>query len=524
MELLNSTFTLAMAAAFSIIIAQALSHISVNYVSMIVGVAIALIPLLNKQVAPFNSHIFMELIVAPLLFFEGQKTRIHNIRKNIYRILGITVVMVVIALIVAGFSAAWIGAISLPVAFIISSISTPTDATATQSVTVGLKVPRRVNASLKAESLFNDASGIILLNMATLWFANGYINYGQTIVQFLYASIGGAIIGLILAWIMVIFRQFLIRSRFNSLNAQNLLYISTPFFIYIIAEHFEFSGIIAVVVAGLLHNAETQESLLINSRQIHMGIDLRELISEIFNSMVFIILGIMMVRISRNRLFNHDAGKWLLVGIMIYLANVIVRYLYSLIALKFNHHEAIVFALGGIHGAVTLSLALTLSASFLGNTNYNMVIMSEGVLILLSMIVATIVFQFILPHQKSEQEALKVVNKIRNDMVKKALLAVHHMYLPSRVRRYVIYMLLTQRKAISTRESIKTLVKSLDQPNFTDQENYLMRMAFFRAFAVERNYLEMISQKDEEYEDYILDLYDDVLLAQSLIIEPYDED
>ena len=49
-------------------------------------------------------------------------------------------------------------------------------------------------------------------------------------------------------------------------------------------------------------------------------------------------------------------------------------------------------------------------------------------------------------------------------------------------------------------------------------------MAFFRAFAVERNYLEMISQKDEEYEDYILDLYDDVLLAQSLIIEPYDED
>lgn len=524
MELLVSSFTLALAAAISIIIAQALSRISVNYISMLVGITIALIPFLNQQVAPFNSHIFMEMIVAPLLFFEGQKTKIINIRKNFRSIVGITVLMVIIALIIAGFGAAWIGGLTLPVAFIISSISTPTDATATQSVTVGLKVPRKVDASLKAESLFNDASGIILLNMAVLWFSNGYINYGQTIVQFLYSSIGGAIVGLILAWIIVIIRQTIVRSRFNSLNAQNLIYIFTPFVIYAIAEHFEFSGIIAVVVAGLLHNAETQESLLINSRQIHMGIDLRELISEIFNSMVFVILGLMMVRISRNRLFNHDAGKWFLVGLVIYLANVFVRYLYSLIALKYNNHEATVFAFGGVHGAVTLSLALTLSAASLGNSNYNMIIMSEGVLILLSMIIATILFQFILPHLPSEKEALKEVNKIRNDMVKRALTEVHHMYLPSRVRRYVTYMLLTQKRAISTRESLKILIKSIDQPTFTEEEDYLMRLAFFRAFAIERNYLEMISQKNKEYESYLLNLYDDVLLAQSLIIEPYDED
>lgn len=524
MELLNSTFTLALASAISIIIAQALSRISVNYISMIIGIIIALIPLLNDQVAPFDSHVFMELIVAPLLFFEGQKTHIHNIHKNIYRILGITVIMVVIALIVGGFAAAWIGSLSLPIAFIISSISTPTDATATQSVTEGLRVPRRVNASLKAESLFNDASGIILLNMALLWFTNGYINYGQTIIQFLYASIGGALAGLILAWIIVVFRQFLVRTRFNSLNAQNILYIFTPFIIYIIAEHFKFSGIIAVVVAGLIHNAETQESLLINSRQIHMGIDLRDLISEIFNSMVFVILGVMIVRISRNRLFNHAAGTWFLVGAAIYLANVIVRYFYSLIILKFNNREAVVFAFGGVHGAVTLALALTLSASTLGNTNFNMIIMSEGVLILLSMLVATIIFQFILPHLPSEHEALKAINKIRSEMVKQALVEIHHMYLPGRVRRYVIYMLLTQKRSISTRESLKTLIKSLNQPTFTDQEEYLMRLAFFRAFAIERDYLEKISQKNKEYEDYLLDLYDNILLAQSLIIEPYDED
>lgn len=524
MELMVSTFTLAIASALSIIIAQAFNRVSVNYISMIIGIIIALIPFLNRQVAAFDSEIFMELIVAPLLFFEGQKTRFHNVRSNLKKIISITVVMIVLILIVAGFGASWVGNVSLPVAFIIASISTPTDATATSAVTDGLKMPRRVNASLQAESLFNDASGIILLNMAILWFTNGYINYGQTIGDFIYSSVGGAILGLILGWAIIIFRQLLMRSTLNSLNAQNLLYVLTPLIIYALAEEFNLSGIIAVVVAGLLHNAETQQSILLNSRQIHMGRDLQSLISEIFNSMVFVILGILMVRISRNRLGNHFAWQWILVGITIYLANVIVRYLYSLLALKYDHHEATVFALGGIHGAVTLSLALTLSGKFLGRDNYNLIIMSEATLILLSMIVPTIVFQFILPHQITDQVALQTIERVRQEMVKRAIKEIHYMYLPQRVKKYVIYMLLTQKKAIPFKESIKTLLKTINYPEFTPQEQYLQRMAFYRAFEVEREYLEMIGQKEIRYRKYILSLYNDVLLAESLIIEPEESD
>ena len=104
MELMISTFTLAIAAAISIIIAQAVDKVSVNYVSMLVGIIIGLIPFLNSQVASFDSEIFMELIVAPLLFFEGQKTRIHNIGRRIKEIIGLTVIMVLLALIISGFS------------------------------------------------------------------------------------------------------------------------------------------------------------------------------------------------------------------------------------------------------------------------------------------------------------------------------------------------------------------------------------------------------------------------------------
>lgn len=468
MELMISTFTLAIAAAISIIIAQAIDKVSVNYISMIIGIIIGLIPFLNQQIASFDSEIFMELIVAPLLFFEGQKTRIHNVGRRIKEIIGLTIIMVLLALIVSGFSIHLLADVSLPLAFIIGSISTPTDATASEAVTNGLRMPRRVTSALKAESLFNDASGIILLNMSLLWFANGYINYGQTIQDFCISSIGGAILGFAVAWVIIIFRQTLVRSRFNSLNAQNL-------------------------------------------------------ISDIFNSMVFIILGLMMVRISRNKLFNGDLAKWIIVGIIVYLANLLVRYLYGRLIIRYDRRESIVFSLGGIHGAVTLALALTISVDFLGSQSYNLVIMSEAVLIILSMLVPTIVFQFILPHNVSDEEAHIVMDKIRSEMVKRALVAVHKMYLPQRVKRHVIYTLLNQKRVVKTREYIRVLLKTIDQPNLSKSEQYLQRLAFFRAFAIEREYLEMIGQKEGKYRTYILNLYNDVLLAESLIIEPEDE-
>lgn len=478
-----STFTLAIAAAISIIIAQAIDKVSVNYISMIIGIIIGLIPFLNQQIASFDSEIFMELIVAPLLFFEGQKTRIHNVGRRIKEIIGLTIIMVLLALIASG----------------------------------------KLTSALKAESLFNDASGIILLNMSLLWFANGYINYGQTIQDFCISSIGGAILGFAVAWVIIIFRQTLVRSRFNSLNAQNLIYILTPLALYALAEHLHVSGIIAVVVAGLLHNAESQQSLLLNSRQVHMSQDLQNLISDIFNSMVFIILGLMMVRISRNKLFNGDLAKWIIVGIIVYLANLLVRYLYGRLIIRYDRRESIVFSLGGIHGAVTLALALTISVDFLGSQSYNLVIMSEAVLIILSMLVPTIVFQFILPHNVSDEEAHIVMDKIRSEMVKRALVAVHKMYLPQRVKRHVIYTLLNQKRVVKTREYIRVLLKTIDQPNLSKSEQYLQRLAFFRAFAIEREYLEMIGQKEGKYRTYILNLYNDVLLAESLIIEPEDE-
>ncbi|QNQ81715.1 cation:proton antiporter [Lactobacillus sp. PV012] len=524
MELMISTFYLTFAAAISIIIAQALEKISVNYISMLIGVIFALVPFLNHHVAPFNSETFMELIIAPLLFFEGQKTQLYNIRNRFKSILGITVVMVLFAVIAAGFSIHYLSNLGIALSFIIASISAPTDATATESVTNNLILPHKVEGSLKTESLFNDASGIILLDMALLWFENGTINYGQTLQNFLFSSLGGAAIGFVIGWIFIMFRQFLTRSRFNALNAQNIIYLLSPFLIYAIAEELSVSGIIAVVVAGLFHNAERQYSVLLNPRQVQIGSNLQSLISEIFNSIVFVILGLMIIRIGYNRILNSQIWLWLAVGTIIYLANLIVRFLYSLLIMKFDSKNAAIFALGGVHGAVTLALALTISQKFLGQSNYNLLMMSEATLILLSMIIPTIIFPFILPHQLSDYESQRMTIKFRNEMVKQAIIAVHHMYLPKKVKRHILFSLLLQKQAINTPDSLRQIFRTIDQPSLSSEERYLERLAYYRVFAIERNYLEEIAQKESKYQKCLLTLYNEILIAESLTLEDYIEE
>lgn len=520
MNLMISTFILILAAAVSIFLSQVFSKISVSYISMIVGAIIFLIPVIGTHVQSFSSDIFIGTVVAPLLFFEGQATRLNLVGKELKHIIQTTVVLVILCLVFAGFGVWFATGVSLPLAFILAAISTPTDATAMESVTNGLKAPQEEGVYLKMESLFNDASGIILLNMAILWYINGYINYGETIVDFLISAGGGIVIGSVIAWVMVLFRQILMRSTYNSLNAQMILYIVTPLIIYYLAEIVHVSGIIAVVCAGLVHNAEAQRSRLTNAPQVHFGFDLVSMITEILNSMVFVILGFMFTQIISHEKFSYNSVTWLIIGATMYVINVLIRYIYGRSRLKFDNHSGWIFALGGVHGAVTLALAYTLAEFHVKTADFNLVLMSESVLIILSLLVPTIAFRFLLKKDVTNTEVSEEINKIRVEMVHRAIAAVEKMYLPDNVKQSVIFDLMAQKQRTKTKDFVKAWIDVVRHPEFTGDEKELEMRAFMNALAQERQYLDMISQSEVKYQNYVFGLYNEILMAESLVIGP----
>ena len=83
--MLVSTIVLMVAAVLSSIISSFFPHFSINYISIFVGLIIGLVPFFNSCVAPFRTEVFM-YIVAPLIYFKGQSTRINLIGKRLRQI------------------------------------------------------------------------------------------------------------------------------------------------------------------------------------------------------------------------------------------------------------------------------------------------------------------------------------------------------------------------------------------------------------------------------------------------------
>lgn len=362
-------------------------------------------------------------------------------------------------------------------AFILAAISTPTDATATESVTHGLKLPKKIPFYLKDESLFNDASGIILLNMAVDWYLHQELRIGQAIGNFLYSAGGGIFLGALVATLLVFLRQESFRSKYH-LSAGvampvEVIFFLTPLIIYFLAEKIHVSEIIAVVAAGLIHNVESERSRLTNA---------------------FIF-------------YN---------GIILYLANLLIRYFYyrfsPSIKGKTSNKEALIFSLGGIHGAVTFALAYTLYDLRINVADFHLILVSEITLILLSMIVPTIVFHIILDKDIPDFDQRKEVDRVRVAMIEYAMDQMKKIYLPKKIRKQLKFDLRAQMNQTSMVDFARKIKYTIKQKEF--------RAEVYRyAFRQERDYLGKIAQQEREYRRGFLALYRQILMSEVVFLD-----
>jgi CPA1 family monovalent cation:H+ antiporter len=234
----------------------------------------------------------------------------------------------------------------------------------------------------------------------------------------------------------------------------------------------------------------------------------------------------MFIKILVNEQFGHGSLNFLLIGLVLYISNVLVRYSYGRLRLSFKNRPAWIFALGGVHGAVTLALAYTLTDTAVGRGDFNLVLMAASTLIILSMVVPTIIFRWLLKPALTDDEATSEIDQIRVAMVHHAIDTVQKMYLPSNVKESVIFDLMTQKQRTRTRDFARAWVDVVRRPEFTGAEKELEMRAFMNALEQERQYLDMISQREVKYQKYVFKLYNETLLAESLVIGPtiFDKD
>jgi len=528
MTFLISTGVLVIAAMLSIVINRRwLPRLSVNYVSMLLGAIIALVPLLNGLVARFDSDIFIGLIVAPLLYFEGQNTRLNLVGRHVREIISLTVGMVVLCAVVAGLGTHFLTNVGLPLAFILAAISTPTDATATESVTMGRELPTREGIGLKLESLFNDASGIILLNMAILWYVNGYVNYSQTLGDFVYSAGGGIVFGGLISGAIVYVRQLMLRSKVNFINNTynngtplKVIYLMTPFVLYFGAEAIGVSGIIAVVFAGLVHNAEGERSALANPQLANDLYALVGLLSDVLNSIVFVVLGIMILRTTLDQSVSYNGSLvWIAIGIILYLANLLARYVYIRLVHHISNRESWIFALGGIHGAVTFALAFTVAETQVKTADFNLVLMSESLLIILSLVVPTIIFRWLLPKVQVDVDGATRLATVREQMIEVGVQTLWAMPISQESKDAVTFDLRSQNGHTTVPQFWAEWRRMVQHPEYTPDQLRKLMVVYRNIFQAERVYL--LQQYEENHvlnEDLFNELYREIGMAEMVIL------
>lgn len=529
MGLVISTAVLVVAAMVSIVINRRwLPRLSVNYVSMLLGAVLALVPVLNDLVEKFNSEIFIGLIVAPLLYFEGQSTRLNLVGRHVKEIISLTVGMVLLCAVAAGLSSHFITGVGLPLAFILAAISTPTDATATESVTMGRVLPRREQISLKLESLFNDASGIILLNMAILWYVNGYINYSQTLWDFVYSAGGGVVFGGVISALIVYLRQLMLRSRVNFINNTynngtplKVVFLMTPFVLYFGAEAVGVSGIIAVVVAGLVHNAESERSALANPQLSSDTYQLTGLLEDLLNSIVFLVLGIVLTRTTFDQSVTaQNSWQWVTLGVVLYLANLLLRYVYVRLIHRVPNREAWIFALGGIHGAVTFALAFTVAETQVKTADFNLVLMSESLLIILSLLVPTILFRWLLPRVRVDGDFAVQMATVREQMIEVGVQTLWALPISHEFKAAVTFDLKSQNGHTTLRQFVKEWRRMVQHAEYTPDQMRELTAVYRQVFQTERAFLTQQFEAEHQIsEDLFNSLYREITMAEMVILE-----
>ncbi|MCC3163839.1 MULTISPECIES: sodium:proton antiporter [Lactiplantibacillus] len=522
MSMFIALFVVLVAVAVSELIARLLPRISSTYFNLLFGIILAAWPMTSRYIPEFDNEFFMIVILAPLLFFEGQRTQILQVQQRLKQIIGTAGILAIISAVVITMILPNLFNMTFPLALIMVAISTPTDATALESVIGGRAFPRSSHEQLTLESLFNDATGLVLLQAGIIWWQTGHFNFLQNAGTLLYAAGGGALIGFMIALLFMVIRQWLLRTSINAIYAQNLVYLLTPIIIYILAEAIGVSGIIAVVIAGLVNNSEANRSRFSSPRQMHLGLNLVNFLTSILNGMVFVILGLNLELIFTSQYFIHNNNwQWLMIGVTVYLGLLVCRLLYA--KYKVGDHSwrsAGLFSLGGVHATVTLAMTFSLRGTLATNL-YNQVILVEVVVIILSMVTATVVFNLKLPVDFDARNRPSRQREIRDEMVKSGIERVKKMDLDPAVRALVMYDLQDQIRSNTLRSFFKQWHGvSQHQEKINVLQSVDQRRALMHAFNEERRYLHSLALTHQIPSDEIYDLYSEVLLAESLVLDP----
>ena len=366
------------------------------------------------DVLRLNSELFLAFIIGPLLFREGEEADVKGIVKH-----GRTVTLLVFpvvfltTLIVGIISHNFYAAIPLTACFALGASLGPTDAVAVSSLSERFDFPKRIIAVLKGEGLFNDASGIIAFQFAILALTTGEFSLGKAVGSLALTAIGGALVGFLVAWLNRTVLTLMEDVAAQDVTGYLMLEIMLPLLAFFLAEEFHVSGIIAVVVAGVMQAGGFKKITLFDAQVESVSKTVWDAVTFILNSIVFLFLGIELQQIVTPIISNayYDNFRLLLTVLVLTATLFIMRYVilsvyYAVIAKKRHQKFAryvddiLLLTFSGVKGTVSVATILLLPEAVA--QKYSLLIFLAASVTVVSFLTGILVLPIIAPKKEEK--------------------------------------------------------------------------------------------------------------------------
>ncbi|HMH24326.1 MAG TPA: Na+/H+ antiporter [Puia sp.] len=344
---------------------------------VIAGLLISLVPGI-PHISLDPDTVFI-IFLPPLLYASAWNTSWHDfwLFKRPIALLALGLVIFT-AGAVAWMSNRMIPDFSLALGFLLGGIISPTDAVAATGVLAKLKAPKRVVTILEGESLVNDASGLIIFRFALLAIVTGHFALWKAGGSFLLVAGMGVFIGLAIGFIMFAVHKWLPTTA----NIDTVITLISPYLMYITAEHFHFSGVLAVVSGGLMMSYCSHDIFSYSTRLQSQSV--WNILVFLLNGVVFIMIGLQLPAIVQG-LGEYSLQAAIFYGIVISLVTIVIRiiwvfpaaYIPRMLSQSIRKRERrptwkAVFIIGwsGMRGVVSLASALAIPLSMTGGAAF----------------------------------------------------------------------------------------------------------------------------------------------------------
>lgn len=245
------------------------------------GVLIGLIPHFRHFHLPPEAVLL--IFLPALLYWESLTTSLREIRSNL-RVVALTSTVLVLATAAAVAATAHALGMAWGPAWVLGAALAPTDATAVGVLARNL--PRRTVTTLRAESLINDGTALVLYGLAVGVTVGEETLTGVHVTWLLVLSYGGGV----LAGGLVGLISWQVRRRMDDPMLEGIAMLVTPFAAFLAAESIEASGVLAVVACGLFMSHVAPRITSAATR--HLVGPFWSLATTVLSSALFVLIGI----------------------------------------------------------------------------------------------------------------------------------------------------------------------------------------------------------------------------------------